>query len=375
MTKLKKSTAISASLAWLRIPTALTVAGLTLGLQACIDGHQEPPPPEVNPNPDLCDYLPLAPVSWKGGNTWGEEVTVSLDPETMAYSITIDASLQRTAGTEFNGALVPRDQDCTYDSDEAGAVFTLAPGGLLLGGVEAPNSNGFAPLLAFRSTYNNAATPDAFNDIAFIGNVIGVQFDGAALRSFKGASRLRNAGTLQVCSDGFALYNNSCDVAVRERGYIRFNAARTAFDRFSTPPGETTPVTGGDLSGSVVVGLVGNDVLALELVRASASSYGMRLHSLQPQNSGNAVALTGGHFNVLDSDGGEGTVTVSASSIVRGASNGTVTSDTPTFSVHQASGGIDGHFVVEGGVYAFTPAAGSAPALELGVISPPVGAP
>ena len=78
---------------------------------------------------------------------------MSLDPETLAYTVTVDASLQRTAGTQLSGTLTAIDE-CVYSTDESDAVFTLASGGVLLGGVTAPDDSGFAPLLAFSNTFN-----------------------------------------------------------------------------------------------------------------------------------------------------------------------------------------------------------------------------
>ncbi|WP_052378622.1 hypothetical protein [Polycyclovorans algicola] len=358
----------TAPLAPFRLPSALTVAGLCLGLQGCIDGTQSPPPEVVNPDPDVCAFLPVDAVTWKGGNTWGEELTVSLDPDTMAYEITIDDSLQRTAGTVLGGTLVPREQDCTYDSDEAGAVFTLASDGLLLGGATAPDDGDFAPLLAFRDTFNNAADPERFNEAAFIGNVIGVHDAGAGQQSLGGASRLRNAGTLQVClpddANGFALYDNNCEP--RERGYLTYNADRDVFERYSTPPEEPTPTSGGTLSGSAIIGLVGEDTVMLELVRDAVAGFGLRLHTLQPQDSSEAMPLVGGSFVTLDTDGGNAFVTVTDTDITRGDATGTLTPDTPTFGVAEADGDIAGNLIILGEVYAFVPA-DEGPALALGL--------
>lgn len=358
----------TAPLAPFRLPSALTVAGLCLGLQGCIDGTQRPPPEVVNPDPDVCAFLPVDAVTWKGGNTWGEELTVSLDPDTMAYEITIDDSLQRTAGTVLGGTLVPREQDCTYDSDEAGAVFTLASDGLLLGGATAPDDGDFAPLLAFRDTFNNAADPERFNEAALIGNVIGVHDAGAGQQSLGGASRLRNAGTLQVClpddANGFALYDNNCEP--RERGYLTYNADRDVFERYSTPPEEPTPTSGGTLSGSAIIGLAGEDTVMLELVRDAVAGFGLRLHTLQPQDSSEAMPLVGGSFVTLDTDGGNAFVTVTDTDITRGDATGTLTPDTPTFGVAEASGDIVGNLIIVGEVYAFVPAE-EGPALALGL--------
>ncbi len=96
-------------------------------------------------DPLACPNLPAAPASYKGGNSFGEELRVDIDPATMAYTVTIDASLQRAAGTQRSGSLVAQGS-CSYASGESAAVFSFAPGGVLLGGVNAPSGGGFAPL-------------------------------------------------------------------------------------------------------------------------------------------------------------------------------------------------------------------------------------
>ena len=74
--------------------------------------------------PGVCAKLPSATTSYKGGDTLGEELTLTLNPSTLAYSITVDASAQRAAGTTRSGTLTAL-ETCTYSSGENGAVFTV----------------------------------------------------------------------------------------------------------------------------------------------------------------------------------------------------------------------------------------------------------
>ncbi len=358
----------------------VAAASLALLLQGCIDSKNDAlggggPVDPGNPDPTVCSHLPVAQTSYKGGNTWGEELTVSLDPSTMAYTITIDASLQRTAGTTRSGTLTPLQQECAYSSDESGAVFTLAPNGVLQGGINAPSGSAFAALLAFRNTWNNAADPAVFNPVAEIHNLIGVQSDGTAQQSYAGSGRLRNAGSYQLCRDPvtsrFIVYAAGCAVTVR--GYITYVAARDAFDLYITP-GTNAATTGGTLSGSMIIGLVGSGTneksVPLHLVRESATSYGMRLYTPQPQapNTTPPPPAFDGSYAIIDSDGSNAAATLTGTDYSRNAVAATLTYGAPVAGVLEATGALSGSLLSNGGILGFIPASG-APAFELGVLN------
>lgn len=352
--------------------TALAVALLGLSLQGCIDSNNgsldEDPGDPGNPDPTVCTHLPEATVAYKGGNTWGEELTVSLDPATMAYVVTIDASLQRTAGTTRSGTLTPLAQECTYASDESGAVFTLAAGGILQGGVNAPSGSAFAPLLAFRNTFQNVDTPTVFNPVAEIYNLIGTLSDGSTMQGYGASGRLRNAGTFQLCVDptaGFMIYAASC--ANTEKGYISYNSTRGAFDLFTTDPAGSAVTTGGTLTGSMVIGLVGSGETAvpLQLVRDSATHFGLRLYTPQATL---ASGSADGSYAIVDSGGSNAMATLSGADYSRSAVAATLAYDTPVIGVVKASGALAGYLLHSGGILGFIPSAGS-PAFELGVLN------
>lgn len=359
-----------------RVPLAL-IAGacLALSLQGCISrDHPEDSSGSGGDTggdtgggtpPTACGNLPAAVTSFKGGDGLGEELTLSLDPATLAYTITVDASLQRAAGSQRSGTLTQID-GCTYSSDESGAVFNLAANGVVEGGVQTPAGTSFAPLLAFASTYNNSADPTRFNDIAFIFNAIGLQSDGVTNSSYGGAGRLRNAGTLQFCVDaansGFITYDSGCtDTA---KGYITYNAAHDAYDYFTTDPGGSATTSGGTLTGSVIIGQVDATIVPLQLVRESATSYGMRI--LTPQDTLSSGSADGS-YSVVDSSGSNATATWSGSAFSRAGSAATLAYDTPVPGVVEASGALAGHLLYGGGIYEFVPSASGGAAFELGV--------
>ncbi len=356
----------------------LATAGLCLLLQGCIDSKNDAlggggPVDPGNPDPTVCSHLPVAQTSYKGGNTWGEELTVSLDPSTMAYTITIDASLQRTAGDTRSGTLTALAQECTYSSNEDGAVFTLAPGGVLQGGVKAPSGSAFAALLAFRNTWENAATPTVFNptgnSVTTIANLIGIHSNGTTTQSYAGSGRLRNAGTFQLCRDpsstGFIVYDQNCTTT--EKGYIIYNSARNAFDLYTTSPTGGAVVIGGTLTGSVVIGLVGtpSTPVIVQLVRDSSTSYGMRRYS--PQAAVASGSADGGYM-IVNSDGSNARATVAGANYSRETDTATLTYDSPVIGVIAATGGLTGNLLTNAGILGFIPASGT-PAFELGVLN------
>lgn len=316
-------------------------------------------------DPLACPHLPATASTYKGGNSFGEELSVAIDPSTMAYAVTIEASLQRSAGTQRSGSLVAQGQ-CSYASSEAGALFTFAPGGVLLGGVNAPVGGGFAPLLAFQTTFENAGTPTVFNPVANIFNAVGVQQGSGAAAAQAASVRLRNAGTFQYCRDpvsgGFMVYDANCTRT--EKGYITYNATRKAFDLFTTSPTGGAATSGGTLSGSMVIGLVNGSPVPLHLVRESAANAGLRMFSLQQSLMAGSAD---GSYAMVSVQGENHEATVAGSALNLGGATAALSPDTPVPGVVQADAGRPGHFIFNSGVLGFVSAAGANAALELGV--------
>jgi len=315
-------------------------------------------------DPLACPNLPAAVTTYKGGDSFGEELRVQIDPATMAYTVTIDASLQRTVGMVRSGTLVS-EGNCSYGSAESGAVFSFGAGGVLSGGVNAPSGGSFAPLLAFQNTFQNAATPTVFNPVANIFNAVGVQQGTGGTAAQALAVRLRNAGTFQYCRDaanGFMIYDTTC--AQTEKGYIAYNGARGAFDLFTTSPTGSAVTTGGTLTGSMVIGLVNGAAVPMHLVRESAANAGMRLFGTQQSLvSGTAD----GSYALLSVKGENHDATVAGSGFnLAGAAAG-LSYDTPVLGVAQADAGRPGNFIFNSGVLAFVSTDTAKAALELGV--------
>ncbi|MDA7418653.1 tannase/feruloyl esterase family alpha/beta hydrolase [Xenophilus arseniciresistens] len=312
-------------------------------------------------NPLSCPHLPAAATRYKGGNTLGEELSVQVDPQTLAYTVTIDASSLRAAGAQRSGTLMAQGP-CTYASAEGGASFTFAAGGLLQGGVAGAGSAAFAPLVAFENTFDNAAAPTDFRSVAAIFNAVGTQ-QGSVHSS---AVRLRNAGTFQYCrataSGGFVNYEATCPHT--EKGYIRHVPGRGAFEVYTTPAGDGATTTGGTLSGSMVIGLVEGLAVPVHLVRESGAASGLRLMALQQSL---AAGAADGRYAMADSSGGNGAATVAASSLNVGGVEATLSFDTPVPGVAQAGASRPGHLVFNQGLIGFVPSSGTGPALELGV--------
>lgn len=315
-------------------------------------------------DPLACPNLPAAVTSYKGGNSFGEELRVQIDPATMAYTVTIDASLQRAAGTVRTGTLVS-EGNCSYGSGESGAVFSFGAGGVLSGGVNAPSGGGFAPLLAFQNTFQNSATPTVFNPVANIFNAVGVQQGTGGTAAQALAVRLRNAGTFQYCRDpanGFMIYDATCTQT--EKGYITYNGTRGSFDLFTTSPTGGAVTTGGTLTGSMVIGLVSGTAVPMHLVRESAANAGMRLFGLQQSLvSGTAD----GSYALLSVKGENHDATVAGSGLNLGGAAAGLSYDTPVLGVAQADAGRAGNFIFNSGVLAFVSTDAAKAALELGV--------
>lgn len=317
-------------------------------------------------NPLACQYLPASATTYKGGNMAGEELRVQIDPATLAYTVTIDASSQRAAGTQRSGTLVPQGQ-CSYTSGEGGALFTFAPGGVLSGGVTRAAGGGFASLVAFQTTFDNRSTPTVFNPVAAISNAAGVQQSGSgAAASYAGAVRLRNAGTFQYCRDattgGFMVYDANCTQT--EKGYLSFNTTRGAFDVYTTSPTGGATTTGGTLSGSMVIGLVGGAPVPLHLVRDASGNVGMRVHATQQS----LVAGTAdGSYIAASSNGDNRDAAIAGSSLQLGSASATLAFDTPVPGVATSGTGRPGKLIYNSGVFAFVADPGANAALELGV--------
>ncbi|MET3390926.1 feruloyl esterase [Variovorax sp. 1140] len=315
-------------------------------------------------DPLACPNLSAAVTTYKGGDSFGEELRVQIDPGTMAYTVTIDASLQRTAGTVRTGTLVS-EGNCSYASAESGAVFSFGAGGVLSGGVNAPSGGGFAPLLAFQNTFQNAATPTVFNPVSNIFNAVGVQQGTGGTTAQALAVRLRNAGTFQYCRDaanGFMIYDTTC--AQTEKGYITYNGTRDAFDLFTTSPTGSAVTTGGTLTGSMVIGLVNGAAVPVHLVRESAANAGMRLFGLQQSLvSGTAD----GSYALLSVKGENHDATVAGSGFNLAGAAAMLGYDTPVLGVAQADAGRPGNFIFNSGVLAFVSTDATKAALELGV--------
>ncbi len=358
-----------------RLLPIAALAGLCLGLHGCIerDGPAGSDGGSTGgettgggtPDPGVCAALPAAATTYKGGDALGEELSVALDPATLAYTITVDASLQRSAGTQRSGTLVAVD-GCTYESAENGARFTIGAGGVLLGGIAAPQGTAATPLLAFATSFSNADTPTVFNPVAAIYDVIGVTRSGASDTPYGGAGRIRNAGTFQLCVDtangGFMSYDTGC--ANTAKGYLNYNATRGAFDLYATDPAGGASTSGGTLAGSMVIGLVDGAALPLQLLRTSASEVGLRLYAPQ---AALAAGSADGDYASLDSDGASGSASWSDSTFSDGSGSATLAYDTPVAGVVQASGAPAGWLLYGSGVYGFVPADGSGAALTLGL--------
>ncbi|MCZ2496582.1 tannase/feruloyl esterase family alpha/beta hydrolase [Xylophilus sp. Kf1] len=315
-------------------------------------------------DPLACPNLPTAPTAFKGGDVFGEELTVNIDPARLTYTARVDASLQRAAGTQRSGSLLPLG-NCQYASGENGAVFTFGAGGVLQGGIAAPAAGSYLPLVAFAATFDNLASPAVFNTIANIYNAVGVQYGaGGASTSYAAASRIRNAGTFQTCQDTgtgqFVTYDAACTQTTK--GYLGYNAARGAFDLRATPAGGGAVTTGGTLAGSVVAGKVGAAYVPLVLWRESATSYGLRLYA--PQQA-LAAGSADGSYATLAAGSSAATATVSGSDFNSGGSASSLVYDSPVPGVVQSSGGRPGALLYNAGLYGFIAATGAA--FELGV--------
>jgi feruloyl esterase len=315
-------------------------------------------------DPLACPNLPASVTSYKGGNSFGEELRVQIDPATMAYTVTVDPNPRRVAGVVRSGTLVAQGS-CSYASAESGAVFSFGAGGVLSGGVNAPVGGGFVPLLAFQNTYDSTGASD-FRAIASTFNVAGVVQDASGATAYGAAMKLRNDGSFQYCRDpvskSFMLYVANCTGT--EKGYITYNASRGAFDVFTTPPGDPAATSGGTLSGSMVVGLVNGAMVPLHLVRESAASSGLRVLA---RLSGLTAGAADGSYAMLSVKGENHDATVAGSAFNLGGAAAALSYDAPVPGVAQTDAGRPGNLIFNSGVLAFVSAPGANAALELGV--------
>nr|WP_315592000.1 tannase/feruloyl esterase family alpha/beta hydrolase [uncultured Cupriavidus sp.] len=290
-----------------------------------------------------CLNLPSTATTWKGGNTNGEELSVRIDPATLKYTVTIEASAQRVASTVLSGQLVSQG-GCTYGSDENGAQFTLTGGGVLAGGVKPVSGAGFLPLVAFQNVSAD------YKAVADIYNVNGIQTavaDGSVMVR-TGSARLRSsAATWQTCAasagGGFIVYDAACTNTTK--GYIAWNAARNAFDYFV---GGTIAAGDGVLSGSLISGMVNGAPVPLILTR-SATAYGMNIYAQQAA-AGLAAGAADGAYRVLATDGAQVSADLSGTSIVRNGVSGTLAYNTPVPGVIGATGGVTASYLYNGGL-------------------------
>lgn len=303
-----------------------------------------------------CLNLPGAVTAFKGGNTQGEELTLTVDPATLRYTVAIDASLQRPAGTTRTGQLVAQG-GCTYASDEQGARFTFGGGGVVTGGVVPASGAGFAPLLAFREVASD------YKAVADIYNVNGIQYAraGNAATVRNAAARLRSsAATWQTCQDpstgGFVVYDAACTATTK--GYLVWNGARNAFDYMV---GGSLAANDGTLSGSLISGMVNGKPVPLVLTR-SATAYGMSVYTPQPSTL--PAGSADGTYRLQGTDGVLADAELAGTTIARAGASGTLGYNQPVAGVITASGGVSGFYTGNAGVLAGT--AGTR--FELGVL-------
>lgn len=303
---------------------------------SCVDSGNLPP--------QACSNLPTAATTYKGGDTFGEELTINFDPVTMSYTITIDASLQRSAGTVRSGTLLTQN-GCTFNSDENGAQFTFMGGGVLSGGVAKVAENAFLPLLAFQNISSD------YKALADIYNVTGIQHsvsDGhATLQS--GSARLRSsAATWQTCqasaTPGFITYDANC--APSTKGYIAWNSSHNAFDYFV---GGTPANNDGVLSGSLISGMVNGKPVPLILTRSS-TIYGMSFYAPQPSALPLATGAADGNYYVTTTEGEQFDSELSGTTVFQGSNYGVLNYNQPVLGTITATGAISGSYITNGGI-------------------------
>ncbi|MDQ0016299.1 feruloyl esterase [Variovorax boronicumulans] len=327
-------------------------------------------------DPLACPNLPAVVTSYKGGDGFGEELRVQIDPATMAYTVIFDTTVGVTARAAQSGSLVAHG-NCSYRNAESGAIFSFGAGGVLSGGVKAPIGTGFTPLLAFQKTFDGTATPGDFSAIDGTFNAAGVLQNEPVATGYGAAMKLRADGSFQYCSrdsapapTGFMDYVANC--ANTEKGYISYSAARGAFDVFTTLATSKAVTTGGTLSGSLVVGLVNGVVVPLHLMPKSftptaGTDVAKGLRVLASLNLASGAA--DGNYAMLSVNGENHDATVASSAFNLGGAAAALAYNAPVAGVAQADAGRPGNLIFNSGVLVFlsTATTGTNAALELGV--------
>jgi hypothetical protein len=325
-------------------------------------------------DPLACPNLPAAVTSYKGGNGLGEELHVQIDPGTMAYTVTFDATVGVTPRAARTGSL-GKHGNCSYTSGEKGAIFTFGAGGVLSGGVNVPGGGSFTPLLAFQKTYDNVATPNDFKTVSNTFNAAGVLQGDTSAAIYRSTGKLRDAGTFQYCTSdpvtGFMAYNASC--APTEKGYIAYNISRGSFDVFTTLASGKAVSEGGTLSGSMVIGMVNGAAVPLHLIPKSFTpvtdtgvTKGLRI--LAPL--GPTAGMSDGSYSMLSVSGENHDATVAGTAFNLGGANAVLSYQaSPLDAVAQVDAGRPGNLLFNSGVLVFlsTATTGTNAALELGV--------
>ncbi|MDF0605905.1 tannase/feruloyl esterase family alpha/beta hydrolase [Neisseriaceae bacterium TC5R-5] len=292
-----------------------------------------------------CPNLPVNSTVYKGGDTFGEELSVQIDPDTMTYRITIDASLQRSTGSSRSGKLQATQNACSFNSDEQGARFTFTGGGVLLGGIAASSGSNFLPLVAFQNVSSD------YKAVADIYNASGIEYNATTNSSslVRQSARLRSsAATWQSCqaagSSGFISYDASC--ANSSKGYIAWNSSRRAFDYYL---GGSPDKNDGNLSGSLISGIVNGKPVPLILTR-SASRYGLQFFAPQPTNLPLASSAADGRYQLSFNDGTQFSTELNGSSITQGGNVGLLSYNQPVLGLISASGSVTGIYSSNGGL-------------------------
>lgn len=220
---------------------------------------------------------PAGTMSFRGGTTSGEEITVLFDTEAQTYQIAIDASrVAARRGTLRKGRLLRGDRDCAYllsgeklASGPAPAGFSAH--GVLLGRLAGAEA-GSAPVafIAFRQTSNRLA------DLAGRWRVSGRERAiDAALPSKPIAGyelRVRPDGRVETCASGPHEQGRHCSVSGR---FSRDGAAFRLLD--------DAPAKGAAGDSSLILGKVGDSFMPI-LLKRDASGEGLRIFT--PRDGG-----------------------------------------------------------------------------------------
>ena len=293
-------------------------------------------------DPLACPNLPATASTFKGGNSFGEELSVTIDPSD--HGLCRDhrrepAAHRRHAAQRFIGGA--RAMQLRQRRERGGVQ--------LRAGRRAARRRQRSLGRRFRSA---AGIPEHLRER---GHAHGVQPRGEHLQrggraagtgvaAAQAASvRLRNAGTFQYCRDpvsgGFMVYDANCTQT--EKGYISYNATRKAFDLFTTLPTGGATTSGGTLTGSMVIGLVNGSPVPLHLVRESAANAGLRMFSLQQSLMAGAAD---GSYAMASVKGESHDATVSGSALNLGGAAAALSYDTPVPGAVQADAGRPGQF-------------------------------